>query len=70
MELDSQPGHRIWAYRKAAWAIEDLEQDVALIYKTMGLKGLQSIPTIGASLGREVGEWIRKEEEKQHPGMG
>jgi DNA repair photolyase len=24
MELDNAPGQRVWAYRKAAWAIEDL----------------------------------------------
>jgi len=45
---------RLWAYRKAAWAVEDLEQDIGLVYRTMGLKGLQSIPNVGTSLGREV----------------
>jgi hypothetical protein len=24
LELDNAPGQRVWAYRKAAWAIEDL----------------------------------------------
>jgi hypothetical protein len=37
LELDNAPGQRLWAYRKAAWAIEDLEQqDVGLIYQQMG----------------------------------
>jgi hypothetical protein len=45
---------RLWAYRKAAWAVEDLEQDIGLVHRTMALKGLQSIPNIGLSLGREV----------------
>ena len=31
MELDSDPSRRVWAYRKAAWAIEDAEQDLGLI---------------------------------------
>lgn len=54
MELDNAPGQRVWAYRKAAWAIEDLEQDIGLVYRTMGLKGLQAIPNVGPSLAREV----------------
>jgi DNA polymerase/3'-5' exonuclease PolX len=46
------------AYRKAAWAIEDLEQDVGLVYHTLGAKGLQSIPDIGQSLAGVMGKLI------------
>jgi DNA repair photolyase len=54
MELNQEPDYRIWAYRKAAWAIEDLEQDIGLIYRTMGLKGLQNIPNVGVLLGEKI----------------
>ena len=54
MELELAPKDRIWAYRKAAWAIEDMEQDIALFYRTMGLKGLQKIENMDQSLAREV----------------
>lgn len=54
MELDNAPGQRVWAYRKAAWAIEDLEQDVGLIYRQMGRKGLESIDNIGPRLAEVV----------------
>jgi DNA repair photolyase len=49
LELDASraPGQRVWAYRKAAWAIEDTEQDVGLIHGTMGRKGLESIENLG-----------------------
>jgi DNA polymerase/3'-5' exonuclease PolX len=50
----------VWAYRKAAWAIEDTEQDINLIYKTMGLKGLESIENVGPRLAKAV-EQILKE---------
>jgi Helix-hairpin-helix domain len=50
MELESAPGQKIWAYRKAAWAIEDLEQDIRLIYRQMGRKGLESINDVGPGL--------------------
>ena len=54
MELDNAPGQRVWAYRKAAWAIEDLEQDVGLIYRQMGGKGLESIPNVGSRLAEVI----------------
>jgi DNA repair photolyase len=54
MELDGAPQHRVWAYRKAAWAIEDLEQDIGLVYRLMGRKGLESIPNMGPRLGQTV----------------
>ena len=54
MELNNESSQRVWAQRKAAWAIEDLEQDIGLVYRTMGLKGLQGIPNVSPSLAREV----------------
>ena len=47
MELDNAPQQRVWAYRKAAWAIEDTPQDLGLIYRSMGRKGLESIEDVG-----------------------
>jgi len=47
MELDQAPAHQIWPYRKAAWSIEDTEQDIGLIYSQMGRKGLESIQNVG-----------------------
>ena len=54
MELDNAPGQRVWAYRKAAWAIEDLEVDIGLIYRQMGRKGLESIPNVGPRLAAVI----------------
>jgi len=54
MELQNAASQRVWAYRKAAWAIEDLEQDVGLIYAQMGLNGLKSIPNVGPRLAQEI----------------
>lgn len=58
MELTDEPNDRIWSYRKAAWAVEDLEQDIGLLYRAMGLKGLRSIPAIGDKLGNDIENWI------------
>jgi hypothetical protein len=57
-ELAGGQGYRIWAYRKAAWALDDLEQDVCAIYGQMGVKRLESIPSLGKKLTREVKQQI------------
>ena len=43
MELENAPGQRVWVYPKSAWGVEDLRQDVGLIHRQMGRKGLESI---------------------------
>jgi len=60
MEIRNASSYRIWAYRKAAWAVEDLEQDLHLIYQVMGLKGLQDIPNVGLQLAKTI-EQLMKE---------
>lgn len=54
MELENAPDHKMWPVRRAAWSVEDLEQDIGLVYKQMGLKGLESIQHIGPSIGKMI----------------
>ena len=54
LELENASPSRIWAYRKAAWAVEDLEQDIGLVYHSMGLKGVESIPNVSPELAKEI----------------
>lgn len=58
MELDGAASYDIWAHRKAAWAIEDTEQDIGLVYRTMGLRGLQSIAGVGPGMAGRVEKLI------------
>jgi DNA repair photolyase len=58
LELSNPPPARVWAYRKAAWAIEDMEQDIGLVYRQLGIKGLQSIPGVGPRLGKDIEKLI------------
>jgi len=58
MELEGEPAACIWTYRKAAWAVEDLEQDIGLVYEKMGLAGLRTINNIGESIGRQIEDYI------------
>ncbi|MBN2549733.1 MAG: hypothetical protein JXB15_11280 [Anaerolineales bacterium] len=50
----------MWAYRKAAWAVEDLQQDIGLVYQQMGIRGLESIPGVGPQMALEVEGELKK----------
>jgi hypothetical protein len=54
MELRVESKQRVWAYRKAAWAIEDTPQGLDLVYGQMGRKGLESIGNLGPQLALVV----------------
>lgn len=54
MELDNTPGQRIWACRRAAWAVKDLGQDVGLVYQHMGRKRLESVESVGSRLAEMI----------------
>lgn len=54
LELEAAPANRIWAYRKAAWAVEDLEQDIGLVHQSLGSRGLQSVPNISPGLAKAI----------------
>lgn len=64
-EVEGEPGYRVWANRKAAWAVEDLEQDIGLVYRSLGKKGLESIPDIGKTMAGKVEELLVKAGETQ-----
>ena len=63
------------AYHRAASALENLEQDVFLIYEKQGLKGLDKIPGVGKSIAKKIEEYLKKgkikyfEELKQETGI-
>ncbi len=57
--LEQATGYRQWAYRKAAWAIDEMEDDVGDLYRRGGEKGLQNIKGIGKRLALEVERWLQ-----------
>ncbi len=54
LELENAPASRIWTYRNAAWVLEDLEQNLGLVYQKMGLAGLRSIDGVGESISKLI----------------
>ncbi len=56
----SSDAYRQKAYCKAALVLEKLEEDVSLIYKKEGLKGLQKISGIGLRSAQKIEEYLKK----------
>ncbi len=48
------------AYRKAAKSLESLDEDVVLIYKNKGIKGIKDIPGVGKSISEKIEEYLKK----------
>ncbi|MCX6764751.1 MAG: hypothetical protein NTU58_03590 [Candidatus Nealsonbacteria bacterium] len=47
------------AYEKAAKSLENLKEDVSIIYKTSGLKGIQELPGVGKSIAQKIEEHLK-----------
>ena len=60
--LEEARSYRQWAYRKAAWAVDEMEEDVGAIYRQQGRKGLESIKGVGKRLSREIEDWLQSAE--------
>jgi DNA repair photolyase len=58
LELERAPAARIWAYRKAAWAVDEWPANVGEFFGAEGEAGLRALPGIGASIAAEMGAWL------------
>jgi len=60
LELEQAQEYRIWAYRKAAWAVDEWPESVAELYVNRGEAGLRSLPGIGKSLAGQIARWLQE----------
>jgi DNA repair photolyase len=60
LELEQAKEYRIWAYRKAAWTVDELDRSIAGIYRETGETGLRQLPNIGQAVGRTIAGWLRE----------
>jgi DNA repair photolyase len=56
LELESAPSFKVWAYRRAGWTVDELDQNILEIYKKRGLGGLKTLPSIGPSIAAFIAE--------------
>jgi len=61
-QLSSGMNYKYWALQKAAWAIDELNQDIKEIYKKQGKKGLVSIKGVGESIAKIIAEFLESKE--------
>jgi len=59
LELAQADTYRIWAYRKAAWAVDECAESVAEIYRRNGEIGLQKLSGVGKNVAAEIGRWLK-----------
>jgi DNA repair photolyase len=61
LELEMAKDYRIWAYRRAAWTVDELPENVAAIYQASGEAGLRELKGIGQRLAGQIAGWLREE---------
>ena len=57
LELELENPQKIWAYRKAAWAIEGLEDDIEELYRS---ERLEEVRGVGKTLAAEIGKMLEQ----------
>jgi len=60
LELEQAQDHRIWAYRKAAWTVDEWPESIAAIYQARGEAGLRALAGIGHSLAGVIARWLQE----------
>jgi DNA repair photolyase len=60
LELENASSYRTWAYRKAAWVVEELSESIADIFADRGEAGLRALPEIGPGLAGEIAAWLQE----------
>ena len=60
LELEEARDYRIWAYRRAAWTVDEWPEPIGEIYRARGEAGLRELPGIGRSLAGQIGGWLRE----------
>ena len=58
LELEMAKDYHIWAYRKAAWTVDELPDSVDKIYRERGETGLRELPGIGKSIAGQIARWL------------
>jgi hypothetical protein len=61
LELEEAKDYRIWAYRKAAWTVDEWPENVAELYETRGEAGLRELPNVGRSIAGRIARWLEED---------
>ena len=53
-EINCENTYKIWAYRKAAWLVDELQENIEIIFRQKGIEGIAAIPGIGKSVANKI----------------
>jgi hypothetical protein len=70
LELAGAQPPKIWAYRKAAWAVDAWPEALATTFRRGGLAALRGLPAVGDRIATEIAAWLAAEpapEPADHP---
>jgi len=60
LELEEANERRVWAYRRAAWTVDELTTSIEELYETQGLEGLMALSGIGQRLSRLIADYLKE----------
>ena len=58
LELELASSSRIWAYRRAAWTVDEMQESIADLNEAKGEAGLRELPGIGSRLSDLIANWL------------
>jgi DNA repair photolyase len=58
LELAEADERRIWAYRRAAWTVDESEVSLQSLHREAGRSGLEKLPGIGTRLSGAIASWL------------
>jgi DNA polymerase/3'-5' exonuclease PolX len=61
LELEQAQSYRIWAYRKAAWGVDEWPDSIDQLFRGRGQAGLQEIPGVGRGMADTIAGWLEEE---------
>jgi hypothetical protein len=59
VEIECENPYKIWAYRKAAWSVDEFKDSIESLYNNLGRNGLKTIPRVGETLSLEIEKEIQ-----------
>ncbi len=70
LELEGASSYKVWAYRKAAWTVDELSESVAEVHNREGEPGLEKLPSVGKSTAMEIADWVGSFSEAEEESEG
>ena len=67
LELEEASDQRIYAYRRAAWTVDEWPENIAEICARRGEAGLRELPGIGRSLAAKIASWLEEKSTLRSP---